>query len=1691
MADSYDDFLADDGQGGTATSDDSYAEFKRQQRADSLNAERAKRRQPPVAPVSAPAPLTPGGALNLTPYTPDVAPTVGRGVQAVGQRMVLAPADVTRTRLTPAAEPDPFASGEGIEARLGREAHEGSISGMVGSFAEEQAAGALGMVVHPVDAAAGLAKRVVTAPLDIVRGVGNIGARSLTQTAEAMGVSLPQSSEGTPSYGESAGQVGGGLLDTALLTEPVIGGASKIADAGSRAAYRAAGEEQRFQSALARAQSDAMAARARRAGAEADAQPAAPRGMPETNPSRLLPAGQYNMPPAQWESSLFATKADAAAASEARAAAKRAQPVEPPELVGGEPRAPEPVSGVNTPAEPVVGAQVSEPVTPEPLAVESGSPTALPKRAGFTAAGPLAMTVAGGAGALIGGTKGDTPEERLQNAAAGAIGALGLVAIGTRLARDGGAARLERVDDAAIRGVDRPTPQPPSRPGAVADIMARGQPIDMSEFEASDADMAAARRRTGAIGEQPKEPAKDWKQVRAEALGEDAFPHKFASTQLNLPDETAAKVKALGAKIPDEDLAADGRETQPHVTVKFGLHGNDPEAVRALLADEKPITVKMGKTSHFKGVEGGTADAVKVDVDSPELHALNAKIADAVPNTDTYPEYVPHATVAYVKPGLGEKYSGSDALEGHEVTVDHVTFSGRDGKQIDIPLGGKEVADEAGGAGPRTGAADPRLVKTLGLAGVGALAGGTQGATPEERERNAALGFVLGGAGGAMLSRGARAVEGESFGARRAAWEGERDIAATRAEDTRAALSDALAKSSLDDRAQERVLSTVGKSGPGSLKTRGTLLGKLNSPEVSKAFGDAHQAQLEAERVASAPPVWEPPVTPPKRGALSSGEKAEIGAEASGARETPSVSKAADAIRSTFAPQTRSPEAAQTAQSIRASVGQVKREAAIAQTTLDRVGADVQKLPIGKQLGFIDRIEAGVSQKTERAAAGKGDVPKADLGAHQPIANSIRRTLDEERDAIIETTGKLTKFNEDYFPHLWQDPEAAKNWLAQIMGKKPFEGSKAFLKKRTIPTVLDGMFPEGVPKNLESMSNAEIIAENKRQGGLVPVTFNPVEATMLKLREMKKFRSAQEVIKDLDTRGLLKAGPGEGERMPVGYARIGDWAFTNKIAPEPVARVLNNYFSPGIHGTPLSAAYDAYMAVGNTLNRAQLGLSAFHAGMTTIEAMVSHNALSLEKLFQGKPGEALKRFVTSGAGILAPFENVKRGSELLKAYHQPPGTLSGPIKAIADAAAEAGSEPHMEGFDRASKAFANAREAKQYGRMAKQFLPALLEKSTGRVMNDLVPRQKYGVFYDLMQSELEKLGPQASADAVTQAAQKAWDSVDNRLGSLVYDNLFWDKTAKDVLHASVRSVGWNWGTFRELGGGTKDLAGMMKDIVTGKSPELSHRAAYTLALPMTVGVLGAITQYLYTGKGPETLQDYFQPRTGTKDADGNDNRVQLPTYMKDVLSYGTHPAKTLTNKLNPLIGMLYDTWTNKNFYGDEIRNPGDPFLKELGQTAKYVGKESIPFFLQNIVEGKKRGASPSEEALSFVGITPASREAVRSKAQNMMADYYAKTRPSLSPEDAAAAQVRAELRAKVKKHGPQAAMAELKQRVAAGEITQKQVQNILADDQTPGIVKRFKGLPLKDAEKIYAAGTAREKQLWAPVLTTKRENANR
>jgi hypothetical protein len=192
--------------------------------------------------------------------------------------------------------------------------------------------------------------------------------------------------------------------------------------------------------------------------------------------------------------------------------------------------------------------------------------------------------------------------------------------------------------------------------------------------------------------------SRDSKALPPEYLKSD---YKYASTQVNMRDCTpdgpaiTNRILALARLIPDGVLAEDGREDNPHVTLKYGLDADTPAEVRSLLKGEHSISLIIGPIDVFSGEETGTDhDVIILRVYSPDLVRLNRKLSDEVDNTTTF-SYNPHITLAYVKPGTGEDFvsvanAGND-LTGETLFSNTISFSSRDGKQTQIRLGGTDA----------------------------------------------------------------------------------------------------------------------------------------------------------------------------------------------------------------------------------------------------------------------------------------------------------------------------------------------------------------------------------------------------------------------------------------------------------------------------------------------------------------------------------------------------------------------------------------------------------------------------------------------------------------------------------------------------------------------------------------------------------------------------------------------------------------------------------------------------------------------------------------------------------------------------------------------------------------------------------------------------------------------------------------
>lgn len=550
-----------------------------------------------------------------------------------------------------------------------------------------------------------------------------------------------------------------------------------------------------------------------------------------------------------------------------------------------------------------------------------------------------------------------------------------------------------------------------------------------------------------------------------------------------------------------------------------------------------------------------------------------------------------------------------------------------------------------------------------------------------------------------------------------------------------------------------------------------------------------------------------------------------------------------------------------------------------------------------------------------------------------------------------------------------------------------------------------------------------------------------------------------------------------------GIRKMGSWAI-----PEDAANVITNHLTPGLRSNPL---FRGWMWVGNKLNSIQLA-GAFHAGFTSFDAYISRQSLALEQLANGKPIAAVKSLLSSP---VAPITNAMHGSKLIHEYLNPGSNPE--LTPIVDALVSGGARRHMDDALRTKtipnmvKAF---RQNNMMGGIAR--VPgSAIDVVSYPIMERLVPMQKWGVMGDLMREELGKLGDKATPKQISESARKVVDSVDNRLGQISYDNLFLNRKAKDALMAMMRSVGWNIGTVRELGGSIVDIPKDVSSLAKRQGFQ-GHRLPYTLALLSGTAMVGALYQYLKTGQYPQELKDYYFPKTGRKDENGDDIRVQMPSYMRDIAhlahnGIGQVPSNLMdmaANKSSPQLSLLMDMIRNHDYYGTQITPPRAELATKVKDRALYVVKQAVPFTVQG---WKNQGENvPMNERISnTIGVTPAPKRFTQSPAEEFASGIMREKGEFIkTPEKAEKAQLKRDLVRSIKEGNKDAALQAYKDK----KIDHYDYNDIIQRAKLTPLQSIVKHMNVEDALSVYMHPkiTDQEKQEINRMVRDKINNAH-
>lgn len=719
-------------------------------------------------------------------------------------------------------------------------------------------------------------------------------------------------------------------------------------------------------------------------------------------------------------------------------------------------------------------------------------------------------------------------------------------------------------------------------------------------------------------------------------------------------------------------------------------------------------------------------------------------------------------------------------------------------------------------------------------------------------------------------------------------------------------------------------------------------------------------------------------------------------------------------VKNALSPQYASPEATQTADYIRKAKASIQNDADIEfarnKTTSDLFAKNSDK----ENIANISEYER--TGKFSNAPEGYSDMFKKSMDASRQIMTDV---YGEDKVGLVENyVRRQFKFG--------STADEAKGTAYLTNNINSLSASKSPLKGRTLDMPLEDA--------LEDMKARGIKVK--------PATTNPEILRQWSVQNAKQALAYADVWNQLKDGGHITFVQ-SGSPIPDNMVKLNDRAAqvfypTDKgvvqsgsyYADENVARVLNNTVSQGLSNVP---GYKAIRQGENILNQFSLGISAFHLTATSINAGISDLALGASKIMSGDIGEGIATMTRGvipgvsfandtykGTKFLTDLKNNSpEAYEILKTRVNPAG---GRLKLD--------NRYQIKAYENMISAFKNGNPVGGIFRVP----GAVIEKVAAPLMEKAIPRVKISAFLSLADKNIAKLGLNASKEEIARVAAEAWDSIENRFGQLTYDNLFWNKTAKDLAMTVTRSLGWNLGTVRELGGGITDIA-----TKTFKGKGLTDRTLYTMMLPLYVGALGAAYQYLHTGKKPSSLKDYFYPQNGLTNSNGDPVRVSLPSYMKDVYSWSTNPASTVINKASPLLSFVSGLAQNQDYYGDMIRNPNDPISQQLEQVGSYAAQQFIPFSLETEQKENSEGATAEEKAESFLGVNQAPAAIIESPKEKAIETAYQAqngTTSGLTPEMQQIDTLKSQARTEFQKNGASPAFtALLDQLITLGGVT--------------------------------------------------------
>lgn len=776
-----------------------------------------------------------------------------------------------------------------------------------------------------------------------------------------------------------------------------------------------------------------------------------------------------------------------------------------------------------------------------------------------------------------------------------------------------------------------------------------------------------------------------------------------------------------------------------------------------------------------------------------------------------------------------------------------------------------------------------------------------------------------------------------------------------------------------------------------------------------------------------------------------------------------------DRLAQAFNPRAGVAEKALTA--ITKALGDRNKVDAVLDGALKSIEKMFNKMKDTDRIDFIDRLKTGKPQTTPELQAVAKMLKYLDKGLY---------------DQITQYKPSMS-WKENHFRVLWKTIPGStktKNWNPLV--RRPFQGSRGFMKQATLEDMSEGINRGGVPEST-----------------------NPITMFKLAYSDGMKYITAQRMFEALKKDKYVRFVR-NGKEAPGGYVKLDD--NLTKVwfkVPEGLVNMGEYYIDPGagrLLNNHLSRDYireapigKGLMSIKNAYTAMELSISGFHAVAEGLEAISSQMGIGLRKMFNlgmakgdlKQFGSGVKDLLTAGGAFKTTastgakaikyttseeFRKSKAGQDFLKTF--PDAHLF-----IDDFFHGGGLMKQHEDLKMKTLQTWKEQAGKDnyIGAMVRA-VPAINEMIMDPLFNTYIPRLKVGMFFKEFPVALQENAARLAKGTVTreELARKTINFVDDRLGEMNFDNLFWNRTFKTAQQFFLRSVTWKLGNIRAMGGVLPEQGREIYNAAKeGRKPILMPKAAWLLGLTAMQVTLVSVIQHLFADKGIEEPKDIVAPQINPDDSN---ERVIMPTYYKDLLHMAHNgPFKYITGSMAGQLSKVLDVWNNKDFYGYEIRDEHASKLEQAEQSLLYVAPK--PFSVSSYQAMDEKGEPMSKKIMSFMGLVKAPGYLSHTDIENKIFDLYNHRNTGTKPyQEKEANKTKSEIRELYHEGKIQDAQDLVQKSIKEGLLRPTQVQALLkrsAGSSNPSLFF-FKTLPMEDKVALYRDMNAEEQKLYDP-----------